>query len=154
MTSKNWLGVVTGLQKRGGRGEVRVAVKEKHKAYRLLHLDWCQCFWFQWCAFARCYLWRKLAKGHTESFCIISYNCMRICNYLKIKILVKEIIFLALENDCYTFRKICLTSKLPLVLEFLYFTSFCLHKCYQTCGVVYITYTCQSYLKNERKKER
>lgn len=53
--------------------------------------------------FARCYLWRKLAKGYTESFCIISYNYMRIYSYLKIKILMKESIFLAFRNDSYTF---------------------------------------------------
>lgn len=47
--------------------------------------------------FARCYLWRKLAKGYTESFCIISSNCLRIYNYLKIKILMKEMTFLSLK---------------------------------------------------------
>lgn len=36
-------------------------------------------------SFARCYLWGKLGKGYTESFCIVSYNCVEIYSYLKIK---------------------------------------------------------------------
>jgi len=38
--------------------------------------------------FARYYHWEKLAKGRgfTGSLCIISYNCMPVYNYLKIKL--------------------------------------------------------------------
>lgn len=33
---------------------------------------------------------RKLGKGYMRSLCIISYNCMWIYNYLKIKSLIKK----------------------------------------------------------------
>ena len=40
-------------------------------------------------SFTRCHNWGKWGKGHMGSLGIISYNCMWICNYLKIKFNLK-----------------------------------------------------------------
>ena len=43
--------------------------------------------------FASCYQCNKWVKG-TWIFCIISYSCVWIYNYLKVKSLIKELYFL------------------------------------------------------------
>lgn len=40
--------------------------------------------------FARCYHWKKLGKGYMGCLSIISYSCMQIYSYLKIKRLIKN----------------------------------------------------------------
>lgn len=52
--------------------------------------------------FTRCYHWGRREEGRVGSRCNISYNCMRICNDLKIKFNLK--ISLSLKcQDCVIF---------------------------------------------------